>query len=169
VPPQQPAWNLFLGKGARRVLVLIIVLGVPAYIGSVALRIGAQSHSGLIQENNALVASLNQFAASADKCRTAPNPLSCQEDADRVVSGQLQNFVNNVQGTSALGVSQAIVVRVTADAENSATVTAELADAGPTLADYQNVYSRTGADRILTQLVSAQTQLKDALNASRFG
>jgi hypothetical protein len=169
VPPQLPAWNLFLGKGARRVLVLIIVLGVPTYIGSVALRIAGQGHAGLVQENNALVASLNQFAASADKCRTAPDPLSCQEDADRVVSGQLQDFVNNVQGTSAAGVSQAIIVRVTADAENSATVTAELADAGPTLTDYENVYSRTGADQILTQLVAAQTQLKDALNASRFG
>lgn len=169
VPPQQPAWNLFLGKGARRVLVLIIVLGVPTYIGSVALRIAAQGHAGLVQENNALVASLNQFAASADKCRTAPDPLSCQEDADRVVSGQLQDFVNNVQGTSASGISQAIIVRVTADAQNSATVTAELADAGPTLTDYENVYSRTGADQILTQLVTAQTQLKDALNASRFG
>lgn len=169
VAPQQPTWNLFLGKGARRVLVLIIVLGVPTYIGSIALRVAVQGHSGLVQENNALVASLNQFVAASDNCRTAPDPVSCQEDADRVVSGQLQEFVNKVQGTSASGVSQAVIVSVTADAQNSEIVTAALANAGPTSTDYQNVYSRTGANQILTQLVRAQTQLKDALNAAPFG
>ena len=41
--------------------------------------------------------------------------------------------------------------------------------AGPTANDYQNVYVRTDADKVLTQLVSGQTQLKNALNATRFG
>jgi hypothetical protein len=167
--PQAPAWSLFLGKGARRVLILVIVLGVPTYVGSLVLRFALQDHSGLVQQNNELVASINQFVASADSCRTAPNPVPCQEGADSVLSQQLQVFVNNVQGTSALGISQTVIVQVTADAANAESVTSSLADAGPTPSDYQNVYVRTDAAKVLTQLVSGQTQLRNALNANRFG
>jgi hypothetical protein len=169
VVPHVPAWNLLLGKGARRVLIVVIVLGVPAYIGSMVLRFTVQNHAGLLQQNNDLAAGMNQYVVSSDQCRTAPNPVPCQEDADRALAQELQNFVDNVQGTSALGISQSVIVQVTADADNAETVTAALANAGPTLADYQNVYVRTDASRVLTQLVSGQTQLKDALNATRFG
>jgi Domain of unknown function (DUF4389) len=167
--PQAPAWNLFLGKGARRVLVLVIVLGVPAYIGSTVLRFTLEDHAGLIAQNNQLANGLNQFIASSNACRTDPDPVTCQEGADLVLSRELQNFVDNVQGTSAFGVSQSVIVQVTADADNAETVTAALADAGPTSADYQNVYLRVHAEKVLTQLVSGQTQLKNALNATRFG
>jgi hypothetical protein len=169
VQSQQPAWSLFLGKGARRVLVLVIILGVPTYVGSVALRVALRDHSGLLQQNNALASGMNQFVVSANKCRTAAEPVSCQEEADRVLSRELGDFVTNVEGTSASGISQTVIVGVTVDARNGETVTAALADAGPTLADYQNVYVSTGANQILTKLVSGQTQLKDALNATRFG
>jgi hypothetical protein len=169
VVPQAPAWNLLLGKGARRVLVLVIVLGVPTYIGSLTLRFVAQNHSGLLQQNNDLAAGINQFVASSEKCRSTPDPVSCQEDADRVLSQQLQGFVNNVQGTSTLGISQTVIVQVVADADNAETVTAALADAGPTLTDYQNVYVRTDAESVLTKLVSGQGQLRNALNATLFG
>jgi hypothetical protein len=58
---------------------------------------------------------------------------------------------------------------VTADADNAETVTAALADAGPTLTDYKDAYVRLDAANVLNQLVTGQTQLKDALNATRFG
>jgi uncharacterized protein DUF4389 len=167
--PQAPAWSLFLGKGAKRVLVLVIVLGVPAYVASSVFRFTAQDHLQLLVQNDDLAANMNQYAASADQCRTAPDPVSCQEDVDRVFSQQLQAFVDNVRGTSAAGISQTVIVQVTADANNAQIVTAQLADAGPTLTDYQNVYSRTDAASVLAQLVSGQTQLKNALNASPFG
>ena len=169
VAPHVPAWNLLLGKGARRVLIVVIVLGVPAYIGSMVLRFTVQNHAGLLQQNNDLAGAMNQYIVSSDQCRTAPDPVPCQEDADRALAQELRNFVDHVQGTSALGISQTVIVQVTADADNAETVTAALANAGPTLADYQNVYVRTDASRVLTQLVSGQTQLKDALNATRFG
>ena len=169
VVPQAPAWGLFLGKGARRVLVLVIVLGIPAYVGSSVFRFTAQNHLQLLVQNNELAGSMNQYVASADQCRTASNPVSCQEGVDRVFSQQLQVFVDNVRGTSASGISQTVIVEVTADANNAQIVTAQLADAGPTLADYQNVYSRTDAASVLAQLVSGQTQLKNALNATPFG
>jgi hypothetical protein len=167
--PGVPAWSLFLGKGAKRVLVLVIVLGVPSYIGSTVLRFALQDHSGLVQQNNQLVNGLNRFIASSNACRTAPDPVTCQESADLVLSRELQDFVDNVQGTSAFGVSQSVIVQVTADADNAETVTTALADAGPTAADYQNVYVHMNAEKVLTQLVSGQTQLKNALNATRFG
>ena len=167
--PQEPAWSLFLGKGAKRVLVLIIVLGVPAYVGSVVFRFTAQDHLQLLVQNNELAGSMNQYVASADQCRTATNPVSCQENVDRVFSQQLQAFVDNVRGTSASGISQSVIVEVTTDASNAQIVTAQLADAGPTLADYQNAYRRTNAANVLEQLVSGQTQLKNALNATLFG
>jgi hypothetical protein len=166
VPPA-PIWSLFLGKGARRVLVLVIVLGVPLYIGSVVLRVTVQNHSGLVQQNNALANGLDQFVVSSNDCRTNPDPVTCQEDADGVLSHVLQNFVDNMQGTNAFGVSQSVIVQVIADADNAETVTTALANAGPTAVDYQNVYVRTDADKVLTQLVRGQTQLKNALNASR--
>jgi hypothetical protein len=169
VVPPAPAWNLFLGKGGKRVLLLVIILGVPAYFGSWVLRFTEQNHSGLLQQNNELVANINQFVVSADQCRTAPAPVSCQEDADRVLSQQLQEFVDNVRGTSAFGISQTVIVQVTADADNAETVTAALADAGPTLTDYKNAYVRLDAANVLNQLATGQTQLKDALNATRFG
>jgi hypothetical protein len=167
--PQAPAWSLFLGKGARRVLVLVIVLGLPTYVGSLVFRFTAQDHLQLLLQNNELAASMNQYVASADQCRTAPNPVSCQEGVDRVFSQQLQVFVDNVRGTSTSGISQTVIVEVTADANNAQIVTAQLADAGPTLADYQNVYRRTDAANVLEQLVSGQTQLKNALDAMPFG
>jgi hypothetical protein len=167
--PRAPTWSLSLGKGAKRVLVLAIILGAPSYFGLLALGFTAQDHSRLVQQNNELVAGINQYIVSSDQCRTASTPVSCQENADRVLSQQLRQFVDNVEGTSAMGISQSVIVEVTADADNAQTVTAELADAGPTLADYQNVYLRTGAANVLNQLVSGQTQLRDALNASPFG
>ena len=168
VPPAS-IWSLFLGKGAKRVLVLVIILGVPSYFGSVVLRVFVQNHSGLVQQNNDLANGLNQFVISSSDCRTAAAPVTCQEGADRVLSHVLQNFVANVQGATAFGVNQSVLVQVISDADNAATVTTALADAGPTAVDYQNVYVRTNADKVLTQLVSGQMQLKNALNATRFG
>jgi hypothetical protein len=169
-PPTSPSpWGLLLEKGAKRVLVVTIVLGVLLYGGVTTLRIINRDRLSLIQENNTLVANINQFVETSDQCRASTDRIPCLERNDGEFSSELQNFVNGVQGKSAVGVSQQVIDQVISAAANSERVTAVLAEAGPTAADYQNAVTRTNGIKVLDGLSAAQTQLRDALNASRFG
>ena len=70
----QRDWNLMLGRGAKRVLVLAIVLGIATAISLQALNLRAQNHEDLVQVNNQLVSSLNTFAGSVSTCEGVACP-----------------------------------------------------------------------------------------------
>jgi len=160
--PPQRTWNLMLGKGAKRVLVLAIVLGAAALIGLQVLDIEEQNHENLVQVNNQLISSLNTFAASANQCGS----VGCLERADGVLSQQLGSFVSGIQGSANAGVSQHLVDQVTTAAQNAQQVTDALANAGPTISGYRSVAARVHAAEILRTLISAQNRYATALNGS---
>ncbi len=164
-PPVPEPWKLVLSMGAKRLLVVTIVVGIGAVIGLGVLNASIQNHENLVQVNNQLVSSLNQFTTTADNCQS----VSCLEQADGQLSGQLGSFVGAIEGSSHAGVSQDLVTRVTIAAQRAQGVTAALAHAGPTLSDYRSTASRVDASQTLKALIAAQNQFVDAVNASRLG
>ena len=165
-PQEQPQpWRLVLGLGAKRFLVVTIVLGIGALIGLGVLKASIQNHENLVQVNNQLASSLDQFSTTATHCQS----VACLEHADAVLSRQFGSFVSALQGSDHAGVSQALVTQVTGAAQKAERVTNTLAQAGPTLSGYRSTAARLDASRTLDALANAQRQFADALNASRLG
>ena len=164
-PPEPQPWKLVLSMGAKRLLLATIVLGIGAAIGLSVLETSIGNHENLVQVNNQLVSSLNQFTATANNCQS----VSCLEQADRMLSGQLGSFVSAIEGSSHAGVSQDLVTQVTTAAQNAQQVMGALSQAGPTLADYRGTAARVDASQRLKALISAQNQFVNAVNASRLG
>ena len=163
--PEPQPWMLFLGTGAKRVLVVTVVLGVAAIIGLNVLNVSLENHDNLVSVNNQLVSSINDFSSTADDCQN----VSCVEKADGELSGQLGSFVSAIEGANRAGVSQELVTQVTAAAQRAQRVTGALAQAGPTLSDYRSVAARLDASRTLDALITAQRQFVTAVNASKLG
>jgi hypothetical protein len=163
-PPPRP-WMLVLSMGAKRFLLVTIVLGVAAAIGLGVLNASLQNHENLVQVNNELVSNLSQFTATANNCES----VSCLEHADGVLSGQLGSFVSAIEGSSHAGVSQDLVNQVTSAAQSTERVTGALAQAGRTPSDYRSAAARLDAEQTFTALINAQHQFVAAVNASRFG
>jgi uncharacterized protein DUF4389 len=159
-PPRD--WNLVLGAGAKRFLVVAIILGAAAAITIQVLSIREQNHENLVQVNNQLVSSLTTFTATAHQCGN----VTCLEHADGVLSQQLGSFVSAVESSDHAGVSQDLVDQVTTAARHAQQVTDALANAGPTVSDYQGVVARAHAAQSLGTLVSAQNQFANAVNGS---
>lgn len=163
-PAPQP-WMLFLGTGAKRLLVLTVVLGVAAIIGLNVLNVSLANHDNMVSVNNQLASSMNSFSSTADDCQN----VSCLEQADGVFSGQLGSFVSAMRGSGDAGVSHELVMQVTTAAQRAQRVTAALAQGGPTLSDYRRAATDLDASQTLTALVTAQHRFVTALNASRLG
>ena len=162
---QRQPWMLVLGLGAKRFLVVTIVLGIGALIGLGVLKASIQDHENLVQVNNQLASSLDQFSTTATHCQS----VACLEHADAVLSRQFGTFVSALQDSDHAGVSQALVTQVTGAAEKAERVTNTLAQAGPTLSGYRNTAAGLDASRTLDALATAQRQFANALNASRLG
>ncbi len=78
-PPPQP-WMLVLSMGAKRLLLVTIVLGVAAAIGLGVLNASVQSHENLVQVNNQLVSnsiSSPRRRTTATTCRASSTPTQC--------------------------------------------------------------------------------------------
>jgi hypothetical protein len=163
-PPRQP-WSLILGVGAKRVLVLAIVLGIPAFVGTQVLANRSSSvahHQNLVRVNNALVDDINAFGVTANQCGT----VACLEHANLVFSQQLDAFVTAMESSDTSGVDQGPVNQVVAAAQSAERATAALANSGPTISDYRNVSADDHAVQRLEALISAQKQYVTALNGS---
>ena len=68
--------------GAKRLLLVCVVLGVAAAIGLGVLEASIGNHANLVQQNNQLVTNLDQFSATAKNCES----VSCLEQADGTLS-----------------------------------------------------------------------------------
>jgi hypothetical protein len=162
-PLAQRDWNLKLGRGAKRVLILAIFLGIATAIGLQALNLRAQNHENLVQVNNQLASSLNTFAGSVSTCGS----VACLEQADGELSQQLGSFVSAIESSDRAGVSQDVVDQMTTAARNAQQATGALANAGATLVEYRGVAARVHATQSLRTLITAQTRFVTALNGSR--
>ncbi len=167
-PARQP-WSLILGTGARRVLVLAIVLGIPAFVGTQVLaNVSSTSvanqadKQNLVQVNNQLVNDINSFGVTANQCGT----VACLEHANLVLSEQLNSFVTAMESSNTSGVNQGLVNDVIATAQSTEQATAALANGGPTITDYRTVSANEHAVQKLEALIAAQKKYVTALNAS---
>jgi hypothetical protein len=93
VVPPAPAWNLFLGKGGKRVLLLVIILGVPAYFGSWVLRFTEQDHRGFSSRTtNWWPASTSSSCRRTNaellrlRCHARRMPIACCRTSCRISS-----------------------------------------------------------------------------------
>jgi hypothetical protein len=168
-PPPAPAsrqpWMLILGMGAKRLLLVTIVLGIAAAIGIGVLDAAASNHANLVQINNQLVSNLDQFSATGKNCQD----VACLEQADNVFSQQLGDFVSALQGANSAGVSEHLINQMTAAAQDTEHVTAALSNAGPSLSGYRSTATRLHTEQSFTNLVNAQRAFVAAVNAGRFG
>ena len=156
---------LVLSMGAKRLLLVTVVLGIAAAIGLSVLSVEAGNHDNLVQVNNQLVTNLDQFSTTARNCQD----VACLEHADGVISQQLGDFVSAIEGANGAGVSQDLINQLTTAAEHAGQVTGDLAGAGPTPADYRNLANREHAEQAINNLVIAQRAFVTALNAQRLG
>ena len=127
--------------------------------------VAADNHENLVQVNNQLVTNLDQFSTTANNCQD----VSCLEHANGVLSGHLDAFVSTIEGANSAGVSQDLINRLTAAAVHAEQVTGDLADAGPSVADYRQAATREQAQQSLNDLAIAQRAFVTALNAQRLG
>jgi hypothetical protein len=165
--PSRDPWRLVLSQGARTVLIVAVVLGIPLAIGNQVLtrHFGSSSHSdhqALVQANNQLVGDFNQYASTAKGCTSVP----CIEHADQVLAQQLGAFVSVTQNAGNSGVNADVVSQMTQAASTAQQAMSAVADGGPTLAGYRAVAQRVHVARALDDLAQAQTRFSTALNNS---
>ena len=129
-PPASQPWKLILSMGAKRLLLVTIVLGIAAAIGLSVFETAAGNHENLVQVNNQLVSDLDQFSTTAKSCQD----VSCLEQANGVLSQQLGDFVSAIEGANSAGVSPSLINQLTTAAEHAEQVTGDLADSGPSVA-----------------------------------
>ncbi len=163
--PPAPPWMLILGMGAKRLLVVCIVLGVAAAAGLGLLEASIGNHENLVQVNNQLVTNLNGFATTAKDCQS----VSCLEQADGALSRQLGSFVSALESSNGGGVSQSTIDEMTAAAQNAQRVSAALSEAAPTESAYQALVKKLEVEQVFTRLARAQQDFVQAVNAARFG
>jgi Domain of unknown function (DUF4389) len=172
--PEQPAmepdvaarpWMLILGMGAKRLLLVCVVLGVAAAVGLGVLEASIGNHENLVQANNQLVTNLDQFSATAKNCGS----VSCLEQADGTLSQQLGSFVDTLRSSDGAGVSQSTVEQMIAAAQNTQRVTSVLSEAGPSLSGYRALATKLQTTQSFSALFNAQHQFVQAVNAARFG
>jgi hypothetical protein len=162
--PRQP-WLLILGMGAKRLLLVVVLLGVAVAIGLGVLNASLGNHENLVQANNQLVSNVDQFSKSANGCQA----LSCLEQADGLLAQQLDSFVSTLQNSSHAGVSQELVGQMVAAAQNTASVLSTLSQSGPSVNGYRSLAARLHVEQSFTQLGNVQQRFANAVNATPLG
>jgi uncharacterized protein DUF4389 len=138
-PSRQDRWRLVLNRGARRLLVIAIILGAAGYVGQLTLQITLRSHVGNQALNPAvssLDASFQQYALNVKDCATGANQVACIEQQASVVESQLRTFAVRINGSDGSGLPSGAVASVISSARTCAALFEKLANAGPTATDY---------------------------------
>jgi hypothetical protein len=159
MPPQPVArqWNLVLSRGARRFLVIAIVLGALGYVGQITAQavIGAHNYNQTSTLNNAVAtlnSSFNHYERNVEDCPKDATQVACVEGAAGTLASQLRSFANNVSGLNVIGVDPSDLDAAVASARTSEADFEKLANAGPTATDYENVAHGLDLQRHLDQL-----------------
>jgi hypothetical protein len=141
---QQVSWRLFLNRGARRLLVIAIILGALGYVGQITLQaVATTHHDDQVSTLNSSVASLNssfrRYEQSVQNCPKDASQVACVEEEAAMLSSQLRTFADTVNGLSVNGLPSNAIASAVSSARTNASDFEKLAKAGPTATDYQNV------------------------------
>ncbi len=163
------SWLLLLGTGGKRLLVVAIVIGVPAYIA----RIVDQVHHGvasvddqqLVQANNVLLSQITQFDSRGKSCQTAAARIRCLESNDARLSGELTAFANTLSAhASNSDMSHHVISNAVTAARHLASVFHTVSQAGPSDSAYQNAANIDFIDTAANNVQITLSELQTALN-----
>jgi Domain of unknown function (DUF4389) len=164
-------WRLVLTSGAKRLVVLFIVLGALTYAGYVALIGIAVSSSSTVQAGFALgtvddaystlTGNLNTWETTIKACNTN---FTCVTAADGKAATYFTAFASTLQGTTMPQAAVAAAHQVESDATQAAQDFTELSQTtNPT--QYQATYNSTGLQRTLDNFDSDFNVLNMALTS----
>jgi hypothetical protein len=170
--PGDPPWRLVLPPGAKRLIVLFIVLGVIIFVGyTVGVGIAASnstvSRAAALSQTNAafgdLSTSMTAFGSQTATCRTSQHPLPCVAAADKRAS---QAFGAYAQSQGAISMpdssSQADSSLLAADAGHAQAIFRQLG-ASTSIAQYQRTVSTSNIQQLLSQIEETYRRLQTTL------
>jgi hypothetical protein len=168
-PPSPQPWDIVIGRGAKWVVAVAIVLGVPSFIASRALdyrHSAAYQHQQLVNANNNLVSQISQFSSNGKTCRSRTDEVSCLEQNDHTIAEQLTTFADTLEGNANAGIDHGVINTATSDAQSLAGLFYLAANAGPTRADYDRTANQVKLDQAALQMERSLGALQHALNDS---
>jgi hypothetical protein len=159
LPPAEVSWKLVLSRGARRLLVIVIILGALAYVGQITAQavVGAHNNDQTSTLNAAVLtlnSSFKQYEQNVQDCPKDATQVSCVEGAAGTLAAQLRSFSDSVSGLNVDGVDSSDIAAAVASARVSEGDFEKLANAGPTATDYENVAHSLNLQTHLDQLQS---------------
>ena len=166
-PPSRPRWTIVLGRGARRVLVVGIALGIAAVISDRAITFThspAYQRQQLVAANNKLVQQINHFSAAAKACRVGRDPVACLEMNDHAIAEQLTLFADALAANTNAGIDQSVIVTAQTDAQNLAGLFYLAAAAGPSRSDYDRTANGVRLNDAAIRVQRSFAALQHALN-----
>jgi len=168
-----PSWLLRLGKGGKRLLVIAIIIGIPGFVASNAFNfrnggvISIINEQQLIQANNTLVGQINTFSTNGEACSNAVNQIKCAETNDGRLATQLTVFAQTMSSSNSdVNISQRVISNAGSAATHLAHLLRNVADAGPSRADYKNAANFTVINDAAQKVETTLDALRTALNNS---
>src|SRR5262249_13202388 len=93
-----------LSNGAHRVMVLIIVLGIAGWVGSIVLQVRSEDSTRALAAAELDLESASQtFAASFPACASLSSPLHCEESSELAWSQAFDDFGSSLSQISFSG------------------------------------------------------------------
>ncbi len=163
-PPRAPRGLLVLSAGAKRLVVLFLVLGVVQYVASGVVSVTTtsnvrrttQARSDLTAAHNTLVGRIQQHQQQIAAC---PAELSCVQSADGELADAFEAFATELRGIGFPASAQAEAAELEDLADRIVSALREMATAGSP-EDYQRLAVP------LAQLGSSFDQQEQALVSS---
>jgi hypothetical protein len=152
------SWQLFLNSAARRLVVLILVLGVIAYVFD-AVRVGATveraqnistANNAISTLNSSYTTLTNQMNRWEDTVTACDQNLTCVTKADETASTYFSDFGTEVQITAVPSGATAAANQVYSDATQLAHDYAQLSQAA-NVEQYQTTFTRLGLQQSLNR------------------
>lgn len=106
-----------------------------------------------------LVGNFKTYEQTVQDCPEGTTKVACVEEAAATLSTQLHTFADNVDGLSAVNVSPEAVDAAVASARTNAGIFNQLASAGPTVTDYNQVAQSVDLESHLDQLQNDLDQI----------
>jgi hypothetical protein len=167
-PSSGSPWDLIVGKGGRRVLIVAIVLGTGVYIARIAGQVGVKStfqqQQNLVNASNGIVQDINRFESQGKACQSEVAAVACLEHNDHTLAQQLTSFSSTLSGNESAGINVSTITTARTDALHLATLFFHAASAGPTRADYQSAVNDVQLDVAATHVQNSINSLQTALN-----
>jgi Domain of unknown function (DUF4389) len=142
-PPRAPRGLLLLSAGAKRLVILFVVLGVAQWVGGgvVGAITGAnaptraEALSAVTAAHNTLTGRIQQFRQQVAACGSAADRLSCVESADAQLADAAETFASQVDALEFPASAQDEAAEMVRVGHDFASVTGKLA-AAPSPAEY---------------------------------